>query len=176
MKTIKYLSIRVLAITALALVFAMPAKAQLTDNGYANIDWQFNFPLSNHFADKASGWGMSFEGGYYVTPNIALGAFLAYHSNHEYFGRQTLELIVKQPLNLTGTVEQYDVIADVAGGGPSGQAGAIRHGISRALLGVDGELRASLKKAGFLTRDPRMKERKKYGLKKARKASQFSKR
>ena len=95
---------------------------------------------------------------------------------NEYFGRQTLELIVKQPLNLTGTVEQYDVIADVAGGGPSGQAGAIRHGISRALLGVDGELRASLKKAGFLTRDPREKERRKYGLKKARKASQFSKR
>ncbi len=95
---------------------------------------------------------------------------------NEYFGRQTLELIVRQPLNLTGTVEQYDVIADVAGGGPSGQAGAIRHGISRALLGVDGELRGSLKKAGFLTRDPRMKERKKYGLKKARKASQFSKR
>ena len=95
---------------------------------------------------------------------------------NEYFGRQTLELIVKQPLNLTNTVEQYDVIATVAGGGPSGQAGAIRHGISRALLDVDGELRLSLKKAGFLTRDPRMKERKKYGLKKARKASQFSKR
>ena len=95
---------------------------------------------------------------------------------NEYFGRQTLELIVKQPLNLTNTVEQYDVIATVAGGGPSGQAGAIRHGISRALLDVDGELRKSLKKAGFLTRDPRMKERKKYGLKKARKASQFSKR
>lgn len=95
---------------------------------------------------------------------------------NEYFGRQTLELIVKQPLALTGTVEQYDVIADVAGGGPSGQAGAIRHGISRALLGVDEELRQSLKKAGLLTRDPRMKERKKYGLKKARKASQFSKR
>ena len=90
MKTIKYISMRVLAIAALALVFAMPAKAQLTDNGYANIDWQFNFPLSNHFADKASGWGMSFEGGYYVTPNFALGAFLAYHSNHEYFGRQKL--------------------------------------------------------------------------------------
>ena len=85
---------------------------------------------------------------------------------NDYFGRQTLELIVKQPLNLTNTVEQYDVIATVAGGGPSGQAGAIRHGISRE----------SLKKAGFLTRDPRMKERKKYGLKKARKASQFSKR
>ena len=95
---------------------------------------------------------------------------------NDYFGRQTLELIVKQPLNLTNTVEQYDVIATVAGGGPSGQAGAIRHGISRALLDVDGELRQSLKKAGFLTRDPRMKERKKYGLKKARKASQFSKR
>ena len=95
---------------------------------------------------------------------------------NDYFGRQTLELIVKQPLNLTNTVEQYDVIATVAGGGPSGQAGAIRHGVSRALLEVDGELRQGLKKAGFLTRDPRMKERKKYGLKKARKASQFSKR
>ena len=95
---------------------------------------------------------------------------------NEYFGRQTLELIVKQPLNLTGTVEQYDVIADVAGGGPSGQAGAIRHGISRALLEVDGEYRSALKKAGFLMRDPREKERRKYGLKKARKASQFSKR
>ncbi len=94
----------------------------------------------------------------------------------EYFGRQTLELIVKQPLNLVGVVSQYDVIADVAGGGPSGQAGAIRHGISRALLDVDGDFRQSLKQAGFMTRDPRMKERKKYGLKKARKASQFSKR
>ena len=95
---------------------------------------------------------------------------------NEYFGRQTLELIVKQPLVLTNTLEQYDVVATVAGGGPSGQAGAIRHGVSRALLEVDGELRQCLKKAGFLTRDPRMKERKKYGLKKARKASQFSKR
>jgi len=95
---------------------------------------------------------------------------------NDFFGRQTLELIVKQPLNLTNTVDQYDVIASVAGGGASGQAGAIRHGISRALLNVDSELRPALKKAGFLTRDPRMKERKKYGLKKARKASQFSKR
>lgn len=94
----------------------------------------------------------------------------------EYFGRETLELIIRQPLKLTGTNEQYDVIANVAGGGASGQAGAIRHGISRALLDVNGELRSSLKKAGFLTRDPRKKERKKYGLKKARKASQFSKR
>ena len=95
---------------------------------------------------------------------------------NDYFGRQTLELIVKQPLNLTNTVEQYDVIATVAGGGPSGQAGAIRHGISRALLELDAELRPALKKAGFLTRDPREKERRKYGLKKARRAPQFSKR
>lgn len=94
----------------------------------------------------------------------------------EYFGRKTLELIIKQPLNLTNTLGQYDVIAKVAGGGPSGQAGAIRHGISRALLRVDVEYRPALKKAGFLTRDPREKERRKYGLKKARKASQFSKR
>ncbi len=94
----------------------------------------------------------------------------------EYFGRKTLELIVKQPLNLTNTLAQYNVVAKVEGGGPSGQAGAIRHGIARALLRVDGELRLGLKKAGFLTRDPREKERRKYGLKKARKASQFSKR
>ena len=85
-------------------------------------------------------------------------------------------MVIKQPLVLTGVTEQYDVIADVKGGGPSGQAGAIRHGISRALLEVDGDFRQALKKAGFLTRDPREKERRKYGLKKARKASQFSKR
>ncbi len=94
----------------------------------------------------------------------------------EYFGLKTLELIVRQPLALTEMVDKYDVIAKVAGGGASGQAGAIRHGISRALLELDGELRPALKKAGFLTRDPREKERRKYGLKKARKASQFSKR
>ncbi|MEN6411280.1 MAG: 30S ribosomal protein S9 [Veillonellales bacterium] len=94
----------------------------------------------------------------------------------EYFGLKTLELVVKQPLNLTETVGKYDVLAKVEGGGPSGQAGAVRHGISRALLRVDGEYRPALKKAGLLTRDPREKERRKYGLKKARKASQFSKR
>lgn len=94
----------------------------------------------------------------------------------EYFGIKTLDLIVKQPLNLTETADKYDVIANVQGGGPSGQAGAIRHGISRALLELDAELRPALKKAGFLTRDPREKERRKYGLKKARKVSQFSKR
>ncbi|MCE5287500.1 MAG: 30S ribosomal protein S9 [Pelosinus sp.] len=94
----------------------------------------------------------------------------------EYFGLKTLELIIKQPLNLTETIGKYDVIAKVEGGGPSGQAGAIRHGVARALLKVDLEYRPALKKAGLLTRDPREKERRKYGLKKARKASQFSKR
>ena len=93
-----------------------------------------------------------------------------------YFGLKTLELIVKQPLELTDTLGKYDVLANVAGGGISGQAGAVRHGISRALLRVDLEFRPALKKAGLLTRDSREKERRKYGLKKARKASQFSKR
>ena len=93
-----------------------------------------------------------------------------------YFGEKTLELIVRQPLTLTETNDKYDVIANVAGGGVSGQAGAIRHGITRALMAMDADLRPSLKKAGFVTRDPREKERRKYGLKKARKASQFSKR
>lgn len=94
----------------------------------------------------------------------------------DYFGLKTLELIVKQPLALTDTFGKYDVLAKVEGGGVSGQAGAVRHGISRALLKVDLEYRPLLKKAGLLTRDPREKERRKYGLKKARKASQFSKR
>lgn len=94
----------------------------------------------------------------------------------EYFGLDTLKLIVKQPLHLTETEGQYDVLVNVAGGGFTGQAGAIRHGISRALLKVDLEMRGALKKAGFLTRDPRMKERKKPGLKSARRAPQFSKR
>ena len=94
----------------------------------------------------------------------------------EYFGLETLKLIVRQPLALTGTAEKFDVICKVAGGGVTGQAGAIRHGISRALLLADENYRAELKKAGFLTRDPRMKERKKYGLKAARRAPQFSKR
>ena len=94
----------------------------------------------------------------------------------EYFGTETLKVIVKQPLNVTNTLDKYDVICKVTGGGFTGQAGAIRHGISRALLEANSEYRAVLKSNGFLTRDPRMKERKKYGLKKARKAPQFSKR
>ena len=94
----------------------------------------------------------------------------------EYFGLETLKVVVRQPLVATETLEKYDVIVTVKGGGYTGQAGAIRHGIARALLQVDGEFRPTLKKAGFLTRDPRMKERKKYGLKAARRAPQFSKR
>jgi len=94
----------------------------------------------------------------------------------DFFGLETLKLIVNQPLVLTNTKGKFDVICRVNGGGFTGQAGAIRHGISRALLKADEELRPALKKAGFLTRDSRMKERKKYGLKKARRAPQFSKR
>ena len=94
----------------------------------------------------------------------------------EYFGLETLKMVVRQPLNATNTLGKVDIVATVAGGGVSGQAGALRHGIARALLLASAEYRAILKKAGFLTRDPRMKERKKYGLKAARRAPQFSKR
>ena len=94
----------------------------------------------------------------------------------DYFGLETLKLIVRQPLELTQTTGRFDIVVRVSGGGVTGQAGAIRHGVSRALLVYDAELRPALKKAGFLTRDPRMKERKKYGLKAARRAPQFSKR
>ena len=93
-----------------------------------------------------------------------------------YFGLETLKMTVRQPLALTNSEGRYDVLVNVYGGGLSGQAGAIRHGIARALVKADPELRPAVKKAGFLTRDPRMKERKKYGLKAARRAPQFSKR
>ena len=94
----------------------------------------------------------------------------------EYFGLETLKLIVRQPMEITSTLGRFDIVCTVAGGGVSGQAGAIRHGIARALLQNGDEMRPILKKAGYLTRDPRMKERKKYGLKGARRAPQFSKR
>ena len=94
----------------------------------------------------------------------------------DYFGLDTLKLIINQPFGVTETEGKYDIVANVKGGGMSGQAGAIRHGVARALLTVDENYRTALKKAGFLTRDPRMKERKKYGLKAARRAPQFSKR
>ena len=104
--------------------------------------------------------------------NIAINK----RSIDEYFGLETLKTVVRQPLTLTDTLAKFDVVVNVAGGGYTGQAGAIRHGIARALVKADEELKDSIKKAGFLTRDPRMKERKKYGLKAARRAPQFSKR
>ena len=94
----------------------------------------------------------------------------------DYFGPETLKTVVRQPLALTETLAKFDVLANVDGGGYTGQAGAIRHGIARALVKADEDLKPAIKKAGFLTRDPRMKERKKYGLKAARRAPQFSKR
>ncbi|MDR1070571.1 MAG: 30S ribosomal protein S9 [Gracilibacteraceae bacterium] len=94
----------------------------------------------------------------------------------EYFGKKTLEMIVRQPMEVTETLGKYDVVARVHGGGATGQAGALRMGIARALIKLDDGMRPALKRAGFLTRDSRMKERRKYGLKKARKAPQFSKR
>jgi small subunit ribosomal protein S9 len=94
----------------------------------------------------------------------------------EYFGRETSKMVVRQPLELTDNLGKFDVMVNVSGGGPSGQAGAIKHGITKALLGVDGELRPTLKKAGYITRDSRIKERKKYGKKAARASFQFSKR
>ena len=109
---------------------------------------------------------------YNGTGNITING----RSIDDYFGLETLKLIVRQPLTTTDTLGKFDIVCRVAGGGVTGQAGAIRHGLSRALLQYDAELRPALKKAGFLTRDPRMKERKKYGLKAARRAPQFSKR
>ena len=111
----------------------------------------------------------------YLTPgkgNIVINK----RSIDEYFGLETLKVIVRQPLVATDTLDKFDILVNVKGGGYTGQAGAIRHGIARALLTVDADYRPVLKKAGYLTRDPRMKERKKYGLKAARRAPQFSKR
>ncbi len=111
----------------------------------------------------------------YLTPGKG-DIIINKRSIDEYFGLETLKTIVRQPFATTGTVDKYDVLVNVRGGGTTGQAGAIRHGISRALIKADADFRPALKKEGFLTRDPRMKERKKYGLKGARRAPQFSKR
>ena len=112
----------------------------------------------------------------HVYPNGSGTITINGRSIDEYFGLDTLKMIVRQPLVATATEGKVDIVATVKGGGISGQAGALRHGVARALLLADGDYRAILKKAGFLTRDPRMKERKKYGLKAARRAPQFSKR
>ncbi len=99
MKTIKYLSLRALALAAILIGFALPGKAQTLENYYANIDWQFNFPLGNDFVKKGSGWGANLEGGYYLTDNLSVGAFLTYHSNHKYIPRQTISLTSTESLN-----------------------------------------------------------------------------
>ena len=112
----------------------------------------------------------------HVYPNGTGSITINGRSIDEYFGLETLKMIVRQPLEATGNTGKMDIVATVAGGGVSGQAGALRHGIARALLLASEDYRPILKKAGFLTRDPRMKERKKYGLKAARRAPQFSKR
>ena len=112
----------------------------------------------------------------HLIPNGSGSITINGRSLDEYFGLETLKLIVRQPLTATATTEKFDVEATVVGGGMTGQAGAIRHGISRALVVMNPEYRPALKAAGFMTRDPRMKERKKYGLKAARRAPQFSKR
>ena len=111
----------------------------------------------------------------YLTPGKG-DVVINKRSMDEYFGLETLKVIVRQPFAATGTTDKFDVLVNVRGGGFTGQAGAIRHGIARALLQADPDYRPTLKKAGYLTRDPRMKERKKYGLKAARRAPQFSKR
>ena len=112
----------------------------------------------------------------HVYPNGSGSITINNRTLDNYFGLDTLKLIVRQPLATTDMTDKVDIVATVTGGGVTGQAGAIRHGIARALLSVNEEFRPALKKAGFLTRDPRMKERKKYGLKSARRAPQFSKR
>ena len=111
-----------------------------------------------------------------LIPNGSGSILINKRTLEDYFGLETMHLIVRQPIELTNTADKFDIAVNVYGGGFTGQAGAIRHGLSRALLLYDEELRPTLKQAGFLTRDPRMKERKKYGLKAARRAPQFSKR
>lgn len=115
MKTTRQLSVKVLALIAIAMAFTLPGRAQTSDSFYSNIDWQFNFPISNSFADKASGWGMNFEGGYYLTDNFAIGAFLAYHSNHKYIPRQTISLGDNSSINTDQQHTLFQMPFGVAG-------------------------------------------------------------
>ena len=115
MKTTRRISFKVLAVMAFAMAFALPGRAQTSDTFYSNLDWQFNFPISNSFADKASGWGMNFEGGYYLTENFAVGAFLAYHSNHKYIPRQTISMGDNSSLNTDQQHTQFQLPFGVAG-------------------------------------------------------------
>ncbi len=111
----KHTSWKVLALIAFAMVFALPGRAQTSDYFYANIDWQFNFPVSNDFASKGSGWGMNFEGGYYLTENMTIGAFLAYHSNHKYIPRQTISMGDNSSLNTDQQHTLFQLPFGVAG-------------------------------------------------------------
>lgn len=115
MKTKRHISVKALAMIAMVVAFALPSRAQTSDTFYSNIDWQFNFPISNSFADKASGWGMNFEGGYYLTENFALGAFLAYHSNHKYIPRQTISLGDNSSINTDQQHTLFQMPFGVAG-------------------------------------------------------------
>ena len=115
MKTTKHISLKALAIVAIIMAFALPSRAQTSDTFYSNIDWQFNFPISNSFADKASGWGMNFEGGYYLTENFAIGGFLAYHSNHKYIPRQTISMGDNSSLNTDQQHTLFQMPFGVAG-------------------------------------------------------------
>lgn len=111
MKTIKYLTLRLMAVSAIAIAFALPAKAQVTPFTYFNVDWQFNAPISNNFANKASGWGMNFEGGYYVLPDLSIGAFINYHTNNEYISRQTLPISNSAALTTASNIPYFSCLS-----------------------------------------------------------------
>lgn len=144
MKTTKHIPFKILAILAIAITFSLPSRAQTSDTFYSNIDWQFNFPLSNSFADKASGWGMNFEGGYYLTENLAVGGFLAYHSNHKYIPRQTISMSGSSSL----TTDQQHTLFQM----PFGVAGRYtfnREGMFQPYIGLKAGPQYAKLKASF---------------------------
>ena len=115
MKTTRHIPLKAFAIMAIAIAFALPSRAQTSDTFYSNIDWQFNFPISNNFTEKGSGWGMNFEGGYYLTESLAIGGFLAYHSNHKYIPRQTISMGNNSSLNTDQQHTLFQMPFGVAG-------------------------------------------------------------
>lgn len=115
MKSTRHIPLKALAIMVIAIAFALPGRAQTSDTFYSNIDWQFNFPIGNDFTERGSGWGMNFEGGYYLTENLAIGGFLAYHSNHKYIPRQTISLGDNSSLNTDQQHTLFQMPFGVAG-------------------------------------------------------------
>ena len=115
MKATRHIPLKVFAMMAIAIAFALPSRAQTSDTFYSNIDWQFNFPISNSFTEKGSGWGMNFEGGYYLTENLAIGGFLTYHSNHKYIPRQTISMGDNSSLNTDQQHTLFQMPFGVAG-------------------------------------------------------------